>query len=716
MGLTKSAVGKGALDTSLVLQKRSPDDRVIALAGNPNVGKSTVFNALTGMNQHTGNWPGKTVASAQGYFLGDRHGYLLVDIPGTYSLLAHSAEEEVARNFICFGSPDAAVVVCDATCLERNLNLVLQIMECGVRTAVCVNLLDEAERKGIRLDLDLLSARLGVPVIGVTARKKKSLKALTDTIERAIEGNSHDQAPVIPYPLILEEAIRPITDVLDGLELGGLDSRWIALRLLDGDTGLLRELETHLGSDGFRSPALSLARATAETALAEQGIDRFAREDLIVSSAIERAEEICRGVVTYEKQSYHERDRRIDRILTGRITAYPVMLLLLALVFWLTITVSNIPSQWLSTLGSALIERLADLLSSWRAPPWLIGVLTDGILRVLVWVVSVMLPPMAIFFPLFTLLEDMGYLPRVAYNLDRHFQRCHACGKQSLTMCMGFGCNAAGVVGCRIIDSPRERMLAILTNSFVPCNGRFPTLIAVLTMFFVGFSGSFSSSVLSSLLLTALILLGILATFAATRLLSGTLLRGMPSSFTLELPPFRRPQVAKVLVRSVFDRTLFVLGRSVAVAAPAGLLIWVLANISVGDATLLRHCTDFLDPFARFMGLDGVILMAFILGFPANEIVIPIILMTYLSKGSLTELASLAEMKALFVANGWTWATAVCVLLFMLMHWPCSTTLLTVKKETGSWKWTLIAALLPTAFGMLACILFTAIVRCFGGT
>lgn len=435
MGLTKNAVGKGALDTSLVLQKRIPDDRVIALAGNPNVGKSTVFNALTGMNQHTGNWPGKTVASAQGYFLGEEHGYLLVDIPGTYSLLAHSAEEEVARNFICFESPDAAVVVCDATCLERNLNLVLQIMECGVRTAVCVNLLDEAERKGIRLDLDLLSARLGVPVIGVTARKKRSLRTLTATIERAME-TTNTTYPVIPYPLILEDAIRPIMNALDGLELGGLDSRWIALRLLDGDAGLMRELEKHLGSDVFRSPALSLAMKNAETVLEEQGIDRLAREDVIVSSAIARAEELCRGVVTYEKQSYLERDRKIDKILTGRVTAYPVMLLLLALIFWLTVTVSNIPSEWLSTVGFGLIERLATLLTTWRAPPWLIGVLTDGILRVLVWVVSVMLPPMAIFFPLFTLLEDMGYLPRVAYNLDRHFQRCHACGKQSLTMCV----------------------------------------------------------------------------------------------------------------------------------------------------------------------------------------------------------------------------------------------------------------------------------------
>lgn len=533
------------------------------------------------------------------------------------------------------------------------------------------------------------------------------MDALTD-------GDAPSKNCVIPYPEAIEDAIAPLVCVLQSLDLKGLSPRWLALRLLDADESLLCALKKCLGDDFLHDPALVSTLANAKEALRLHGLDRDGIEDAIVSSAVRQAEILCRGVVWHEREKYDRSDRKIDAILTGRITAYPVMLLLLALIFWLTLTVSNIPSAWLSDKGFWLIGRLAVLLENWRAPPWLIGVLTDGILRVLVWVVSVMLPPMAIFFPLFTLLEDVGYLPRVAYNLDGHFQRCHACGKQALTLCMGFGCNAAGVVGCRIIDSPRERMLAILTNSFVPCNGRFPTLIAVLTMFFVGFSGSFGASVVSSLLLTALILLGILATFLSTKLLSRTWLRGMPSSFTLELPPYRPPQVGKVLVRSIFDRTVFVLGRSIAVAAPAGLIIWLLANLSVGDATLLGHCTEFLDPFARVLGMDGVILVAFILGFPANEIVIPIMIMTYLSQGTLTELSSLAEMRALFVSNGWTWATAVCVLLFMLMHWPCSTTLLTVKKETGSIKWTLIAALLPTVFGILACILFTAIVRGFG--
>ena len=389
------------------------------------------------------------------------------------------------------------------------------------------------------------------------------------------------------------------------------------------------------------------------------------------------------------------------------------MLLLLAFIFFLTIYAANYPSALLSAGLFWVQDRLTDLFTWLHAPAWLHGALVLGVYRVLAWVVSVMLPPMAIFFPLFTLLEDAGYLPRIAYNLDKPFQRCHACGKQALTMCMGFGCNAAGVVGCRIIDSPRERLLAILTNNFVPCNGRFPTLIAVITMFFVGTAGGFFSSALSALLLTAVILLGIFATFGITRLLSKTLLRGMPSSFTLELPPYRRPQIGKVIWRSLWDRTAFVLGRAAAVAAPAGLLIWLLANIKSGDVSLLQHCADFLDPFARLLGMDGVILMAFILGFPANETVIPIIIMTYMAEGSLTELAGLETMHALFTAHGWTAGTAVSVILFSLFHWPCSTTLLTVKKETGSLFWTLLAALIPTVVGCLACMAANGIFHLF---
>ncbi len=714
MGLTNHSVGINAVDSGLVIRKRAPNDRIVALAGNPNVGKSTVFNGLTGMNQHTGNWPGKTVTNAQGYCASKQYGYVMVDIPGTYSLMAHSTEEEVARNFICFGEPDAVVVVCDATCLERNLNLVLQTIEISPRVVVCVNLMDEAKRKNIQLNLPLLSKRLGVPVIGTTARKAKSLNHLMQALDSVVSGEYEYKPYTVQYPACIEKAIDLLEPIVREKSKGKLDSRWISLKLLDQDASLIREIDSFLGKAFLQDRELQEAILLAKEGLAEDGIvsgDRL--KDLIVSTLVENAEELCHGVITCENSQYAQSDRKLDHILTSRLTGYPVMILLLAGVFWLTITGANYPSQLLAQGLFWVQDRLTDFFMYINAPAWLHGVLILGVYRVLAWVVSVMLPPMAIFFPLFTLLEDAGYLPRVAYNLDKPFKRCCACGKQALCMCMGFGCNAAGIIGCRIIDSPRERLLAILTNNFVPCNGRFPTLIAILTMFFVGTAGGAFSSLLSAILLTGVIVLGVLLTFAVTKILSKTLLKGMPSSFTLELPPYRKPQLGKVIVHSIFDRTLFVLGRAIVVAAPAGLIIWLMANCYINDISVLSHCAAFLDPLAKLMGLDGVILIAFILGFPANEIVIPIMIMTYMAQGSLLELDSLDQMKTLFVDNGWTWITAVSTMLFSLNHWPCSTTLLTIKKETGSWKWTALAALIPTAVGVIICIAFASLARFF---
>ena len=415
-----------------------------------------------------------------------------------------------------------------------------------------------------------------------------------------------------------------------------------------------------------------------------------------------------------DRACYNARDRKLDRILTSKRTGFPIMLALLLVVFWLTITGANYPSQWLADGLFWVQDRLTDFFTWMHAPAWLHGALVLGVYRVLAWVVSVMLPPMAIFFPLFTLLEDFGYLPRIAFNLDKYFKKACACGKQALTMCMGFGCNAAGVVGCRIIDSPRERLIATITNNFVPCNGRFPTLIAIITMFFVGTAGGFASSFLSALGLTLVILLGVGMTLLVSRLLSKTILKGVPSSFTLELPPYRTPQVGKVIVRSIFDRTLFVLGRAAAVAAPAGLILWLMANVTVGDMSLLAHCSQFLDPFGRLLGLDGTILMAFILGFPANEIVIPIVIMAYMAKGSLTDMSNLNELHTLLTNNGWTWLTAVCTMLFSLMHWPCSTTCMTIHKETQSLKWTAVSFAVPTVIGMLVCLLVANGARLLG--
>ena len=412
------------------------------------------------------------------------------------------------------------------------------------------------------------------------------------------------------------------------------------------------------------------------------------------------AEEICRGAVFSGPDSLR-RDRQIDKVLTSRVLGFPIMLALLALVFFITITGANYPSQLLSDVLFKVQDKLIGFCRSASVPKLIYEPLLLGVYRVLAWVISVMLPPMAIFFPLFTLLEDLGYLPRVAFNLDRCFKGCHACGKQALTTCMGFGCNAVGVTGCRIIDSPRERLIAVITNSLVPCNGRFPALIAVISMFFAGGSGS----LVSALLLTALIVFAVAMTLLASRLLSATLLRGVPSSFTLELPPYRPPQIGRVIIRSVLDRTVFVLGRAAAVAAPAGLVIWLMANISIGSGTLLSLCAGFLDPLGRLIGLDGVILMAFLLGFPANEIVIPIMLMAYTAQGMLIDYQGLGELRAILVQNGWTAKTALCFLIFALMHWPCSTTLMTIKKETGSLKWTLVSLLTPALMGGALCML-----------
>ncbi len=549
-----------------------------------------------------------------------------------------------------------------------------------------------------------------MPVVGTSALKKKSLGVLMSVVDDVVSKSNSNNPYKVEYADALENAINLLEPVIQNKCEDSLNSRWLALKLLDQDESLIQEINSYLGDEFLNDKSLQDSLTKAKELLNNGGIsDENKLKDVVVSSLVKSAEEICKDAVTYHNKKYAAMDRKIDKILTSKLTGYPVMLVLLIMVFWLTITGANYPSQLLADGLFWVQDRLTDFFVYINAPDWLHGILILGVYRVLAWVISVMLPPMAIFFPLFTLLEDAGYLPRVAYNLDKPFKKCCACGKQSLCMCMGFGCNAAGVIGCRIIDSPRERLLAILTNNFVPCNGRFPTLIAILTMFFVGAAGGAYSSVLSAILLTAVIVLGVVITFAVTKILSKTLLKGLPSSFTLELPPYRKPQIGNVIVRSIFDRTLFVLGRAIVVAAPAGLVIWLMANIFVGDATILSHCVEFLDPFAKLMGLDGVILIAFILGFPANEIVVPIIIMAYMSQGSILELDSITEMKELFVSNGWTWVTAISTILFSLNHWPCSTTLLTIKKETGSWKWTAIAAAIPTVVGIAVCMIFNLI-------
>lgn len=714
MGLTSNSTGAGVLESELNLERSGPHEKIIALAGNPNVGKSTVFNSLTGLNQHTGNWPGKTVTNAQGKYKHKDKNFVMVDLPGTYSLMANSVEEVVARDFICFGNPDATIIVTDATCLERNLNLVLQTTEITSKVVVCVNLMDEAKRKKIRIDLTELSLLLGVPVIGTAARSGTGLDELMDAVHDVTAADVRPSPFKIIYDNTIEEAIGILEPaVKEQLQDKG-NSRWVALKLLDGDQTLLSALEQYLNFDLLSVPAIAQKLREAKHVLTANGIEEDHFRDRVVSHLVATAEKICSAVVRFDCGQYNHTDRKIDSIVTSKVYGIPIMIGLLGVIFWLTITGANYPSQMLAAILFDIEAHLTDFFIWADAPAWLHGILVLGVYKTVAWVVSVMLPPMAIFFPLFTLLEDLGYLPRVAFNLDNFFKKACAHGKQALTMCMGFGCNAAGIISCRIIDSPRERLIAIITNNFVPCNGRFPTLIAIITMFFVSSATGPFRSVMATLLLTGVIVLGVIMTLFISKILSKTILKGLPSSFTLELPPYRKPQIGRVIVRSIFDRTLFVLGRAVMVAAPAGAVIWIMANIHINDLSLLAQVAGFLDPFARLIGMDGYILLAFILGFPANEIVIPIIIMSYMATGNMLELDSLTQLSHLLVSNGWTWLTAVCVMLFSLMHWPCGTTCLTIKKETQSLKWTLVSFLIPTITGFTICFIVASTARVLG--
>lgn len=719
--------------------------RRVALVGNPNVGKSTVFNTLTGLRQHTGNWAGVTVSCAFGSFSvspgkdSSALSFSIVDLPGIYSFDVRSEEEAATKRFVENEIYDFLLLICDSTCPERGLCLLRQVTDIVKdrkaeelpQFILCMNLWDEAARKGIQIDLALMEQELGIPVVPCCGRTKKGVQKLREALAKLCAEDCYGDCPVTGNEGCHDNC--SVTDnddnsgnspVTDNVDCSG-DCSVTGNEGCCGNCPVAGNMDCSDNKCGAVCHCCSCSR---------------------LPSAFSPAE-LARRSVTYTRKDHRKREECLDRLLTGPFTGMLLMCLMLTGIFWLTIVGANYPSELLWGLFFSIEKQLSDGLAYLGAAPWFISMSISGVYRAVAWIVSVMLPPMAIFFPLFTLLEDLGYLPRAAFNMDGAFQRCHACGKQCLTMAMGLGCNAAGVTGCRIIDSPRERLIAILTNSLVPCNGRFPLLLTMISLM-VGTSAigaattieptaiesyviesatvetaateaaiiesattessaigasAFFSSALRALLLTGFLLLGVFMTFAASWLLSHTLLKGVPSSFTLELPPYRRPQLGRIIVRSVFDRTLFVLFRAVSVAAPAGLLIWLLANISINDVSLLLIISGFLEPFGRFIGLDGVILMAFILAFPANEIVLPIILMAYLQNNALVPMDDMSGLASLLAAHGWTLRTVICMSIFTLFHWPCSTTCLTIRKETGSLKWTVAAFLLPTAVGVLLC-------------
>ncbi len=697
MGLTMNSTGNN------LLKKRhnyNNDEHVIALIGNPNVGKSTIFNALTGLNQHTGNWPGKTVESASGSYFYNNKKYTLIDLPGTYSLFSSSKEEEVSRDFICFEKHALTIVVLDATMIERNLNLATQIIETGDNVLICVNLMDEAKKRNIIVDLKKMQSILKVPVIGTCANDKKSLNKLIKLIEKVCEKKTYNAAKFM-YEQIIEDVIEKMEKTLDKYTKNN-NNRFFALKLLENNKLFNDQIYKFLNIKPNDKQNIENVIINCNNYLKNNKIDDYQYN--MICSVIKRNNEIAKEVCNKTDINIS----KLDKILTSKLFGIPIMILFLGIILWLTISGSNYPSTLLSKLLFSINDLISKFLNLIHTPEILHNIIIDGILKTLSWVISVMLPPMAIFFPLFTLLEDSGFLPRIAFNLDKLFNKAKCHGKQALSMCMGFGCNACGVVGARIIDSPRERLIGILTNAFVPCNGRFPGLIAIITMFFaVGTFSSFKSAAI----LTTIIIVSIITTLLISKLLSNTILKGMPSSFVLEMPAYRKPQIKKVIVRSIFDRTLFVLARAVSVAAPAGLVIWLLSNIVINQNSILNYCTEFLNPVANIFGMDGTILMAFILGFPANEIVIPIMIMSYMKTTGLTDYNSLVELKSLLISNGWTIKTALCTLIFMLFHFPCSTTILTIKKETNSKLWTLVAFLLPTITGLFICFIINIVFK-----
>ena len=623
MGLTRTSKNFKIKSKENITNK---SENLIALLGNPNVGKSTLFNNLTGLKQHTGNWPGKTVSNAEGSFSYKNKTYSLIDLPGIYSLDAYSEEEKIARDFIKSRKPKLIVIVIDAISMERNLKLVLETRNIKSNIIVCVNLLDEAKKKRITVDLKKLEKLINVPVVGISAKRKVGMDKLLEKIDNYKEKKCYD----------------------------------------------------------------------------------------IVFNTEARAKKIFEETVVIKNSNYNEKAISIDRILTSKKWGIPIMLLSLGIILWITIIGANYPSEFLNKVLFYIYDKLFLLANYLNINTTITDFFLNGIYKVVAWVISVMLPPMIIFFPLFSILEDLGYLPRIAFNTDKIFKKCGSHGKQSLTMCMGYGCNACGIIGTRIIESPKEKLIAILTNVFSPCNGRFPALIAITAIFLsASIPNKVFSSICSALMLLVCIIFSFFITLLISKILSKTLLKNEASSFTLELPPYRKPNILNTIIRSILDRAIFVLARAIYVTIPIGIIIWFLVNININGLPILNYIIGFINPLAKLMGLDGTILMSFLLGLPANEIVIPTMLMTYSEVSTLTDYNSLSELRKILLNNNWNVITAISFIIFTICHFPCGTSIMTIKKETQSIKWTLISILIPTLTGILLCIIVSNVLKFF---
>lgn len=663
--------------------------KTILLSGNPNVGKTSLFNLLTGLRGHTGNWSGKTVDVMQGTLKKNKE-YELVDLPGTYSLLHLSTEELIARDSILFEKYYKNVVVVDSSSLEKNLNLLLQIIEVNPNVILCLNLDDIARKEGVFVDAKRLSNLLGIEVIKCSVKEKTGIDELIKSFES--EKVSHFN---ITYE-ILEEKIEELNKLIDLFNLP-ISSRFISLRLLEGDKSIISSIKKYYKVNILTKEVNDILRDISSNEVID-----------IISTKLNNVVNDITNEVVIKRKNNKDKTLLFDKKITSKKYGMLFSILFLTMIFYITITLANYPSEFLSDCFNKLEDFLLNFCINNNVSHYIYEPLILGVYKTLTWVVSVMLPPMAIFFSLFALAEECGLLPRIAFNFDKIFKKCCCSGKQALTMCMGFGCNACAVVGSRIIDSPRDKLVAIITNNFVPCNGRFPFLIAIITMFFVIGSNNF----IAALILTGLILISIIVSLIISKILSCTILKGIPSHFTLELPKYKKPKILSSVYRSLVDKTIFVLLRAIKVAAPAGIIIWLMANVNINSISLLTYISDFLDPFASLMGLDGIILLAFILALPANEILFPIIIMSYLMKNSMLEMQDLNSLKALLIDNGWTIMTALSVCLFSLMHFPCATTLLTIKKEVGT-KWMVYSFIIPTLTGISILIVLNTIYLLF---